>query len=101
MEEMSLCAFQLGLERVFILLPSIYDVLHHRPDGNSILIVVASLTSLMKDQVDMCNRGIHTAAVTGDEESKQHLSNISAKVVETLPTHIIMIICNTVYNRYV
>ena len=35
-----------GKRLCFILFPNIYDVLYHRPDGNSILVVVAHLLLL-------------------------------------------------------
>ena len=50
---MSFCGFQLSWKEGLFYSPSICDVLHHRPDGNSIHIVVAPFTSLKT--VDMCH----------------------------------------------
>ena len=66
-----------GKSLCFIILPEVFDTVYRKPEGSSIIIVVAPLTSLMKDQVKMCIvRGIKAVAVTREEESKQNFHRV-------------------------
>ena len=48
-----------------------------RPEGTSIIIVIAPLTSLMEDQVESCTRrGIKAVAVTSEEESRKNYGDV-------------------------
>ena len=60
-----------------LLLPKIFDLLHHKSDGTSIIIVISPLTSLMKDQVAMCcSHNVSAVKVTREEDSKKHYEGV-------------------------
>ena len=54
-----------------------FDLLYDKPDGTSIVMVIAPLTSLMEDQVESCTiRGIKAVAVTREEESRRNYESV-------------------------
>ena len=60
-----------GKSVCFLLLPYIFDNLRSKPIGTSQILVIAPLTSLMKDQVDSCSsRGICGISVTKENDNR-------------------------------
>ena len=64
----------------------IFDTFYNKPTGTSIVIVVAPLTSLIKDQVESCiNCGIKAVGVTSDEESYDAVIQGQFQIIYTSP----------------
>ena len=56
-----------GKSLCYLLLPSIFNA--HYMEGNSMIFVTSPLISLMKDQVDSCEKfGLKAIVLTGDTE---------------------------------
>ena len=66
-----------GKSVCFLLLPYIFDNLRSKPIGTSQILVIAPLTSLMKDQVDSCSsRGICGISVTKENDNRANYEQI-------------------------
>ena len=66
------------LQLIFQCLPIVADIVHKKPRGSSIIVVISPLRSLMEDQVRyLTNLGIPAIAITNDEDADiiQQVSN--------------------------
>ena len=60
-----------GKSICYMLLPIVFDMLR-KCRGESIVVVVSPLKSLMADQVDSCSvKGLKSVCVCGDDDSRQ------------------------------
>ena len=63
--------FFVNLPLAFQCLPIVADVLHERPRGTSVLVVISPLKSLMEDQVmSLGNLGIPAVAISNDTDAE-------------------------------
>ena len=69
-----------GKSVCYILLPMMFDTLNHKDAGTSSIIVISPLSSLMEDQVNVCeSHHITAVAVKRENESSHHHDVLKGK----------------------
>ena len=82
----------------YIVLPVVFDALR-KVSGESIIVVVSPLKSLMADQVDSCShKGLKSVSICGDESCRKHYNSVingNFQVVYISPE---MLICKKMWR---